>query len=98
MTWNAADLLATKGRTPAQATPDVPSPRPAPEAAPLVLDDTGVPMLPTVAAGLSWDEADADAPARWPQDVERDLMAEGFVPEREWQYWARIARRGITEQ
>lgn len=99
MTWQASDLLTTKGREPGKASADTTARTvAAPDATPLILDDTGVPMLPTVAAGLSWDDADADAPARWPQDMERELMAEGFVNEREWQYWAKICRRGIVEQ
>lgn len=97
MTWQASDLLTTKSRQPGKAIPDASS-HSAPDATPFVLDDTGVPMLPTVAAGLSWDDVDADAPARWTQDMERELITEGFVSEREWQYWAKIARRGIIER
>ena len=98
MTWDIKDL--------AQRVRDAATPSPlsrqetsqTSEATPFVLDSAGVPMLPTVAAGLSWD-ADDDMPRRLPQDVERDLlMVDGFVSEREWQLWARICRRGIVEK
>ena len=96
MTWDIKDL--------AQRTRDAVTPvsrHEAPQSAdtaPMVLDETGVPMLPTVAAGLSWDDADV-LPRRLPQDVERELlMADGFVPQREWDLWAKICRRGIVER
>ena len=96
MTWDIKDL--------AQRTRDIVTPitgHESPQSAevpPYVLDSEGVPMLPTVAAGLSWDDAD-DMPRRLPQDVERELLIhDGFVSEREWDMWARICRRGITER
>ena len=102
MTWNASDLLRTnKGRAdespvPSRETSTAAAPISA--QAPLVLDDAGIPMLPTVAAGLSWGEQDDTGDERWPQDMERELQAEGFVSPREWALWAKMCRRGVVEQ
>lgn len=101
MTWSVNDLVRTPGRAsaaPASAreasTPVAPDAPPAP----LVLDDAGIPMLPTVAAGLSWGEQDDTGEERWTQDMERDLQTEGFVSPREWAMWAKLCRRGVVEQ
>ena len=98
MTWNAADLLRSTIPRDAAVYAEHDGAHPTRIAAgPLVLDDAGVPMLPTVAAGLAWGELDADAPERWSQEMERDLRVEGFISQGEWDLWSRICRRGIVE-
>ena len=46
---------------------------------------------------MSWGEDDEPAAPAWPKDLERDLAAQGWVAERDWERIGLLMRRGVME-
>jgi hypothetical protein len=88
LTWNIHDTQ--KHRTPTSGSPPPSNP-------PLPGPTPGQVALPTVLAGRTWEEERDLAPPRLTLDEERAALAMGLIPDRHWQAWAMLCRRGVTE-
>ena len=97
MSWDVRDSQHQRYRPLSVPSddPGVPAlPRREPHAAPGVSSDSA----PLGGLTMSWgDEADEDTRPAWPQDMAREMAAQGIVSEQEWQRYARLMRRGVTE-
>lgn len=91
MTWSARDGIPRQKR--GKFTP---APRPPVESGPRSADPDKVPVY----AQRAEDQLvrGMDAPFRFTSAEERDLMAEGIWPEREWSIWRHAMTRGIQAE
>lgn len=91
MSWDSKDHLRQRGRQSVGGLDGFPAMLPPKEGAP--------DAMPTLAEMIFWDAAmDDGTQDDWvSRDDARELMEMGMVSGKQWDAWAHIARRGITE-
>ena len=91
MSWDSKDYLRQRGRQPVSGS----------DASPVTLPPRGgiLDAAPIVAETIFWDAAmDNASQDDWiSRDDARELAEMGIVSRKQWDAWAHIARRGITE-